>query len=101
LNNIKDMLAGLPQFQEGKEAFSLHLNMASDAMEVFKNRRLADIASVEQVCPTMNAFSLGSTDRNSRWQQDWMKTTRSLRTSQIKWSGCSMTTISHFLIVSG
>ncbi|KAK4690363.1 hypothetical protein P7C71_g6409, partial [Lecanoromycetidae sp. Uapishka_2] len=52
LNNIKDMLAGLPQFQEGKEAFSLHLNMASDAMEVFKNRRLADIASVEQSLAT-------------------------------------------------
>ncbi|KAL9135469.1 MAG: hypothetical protein Q9175_003335 [Cornicularia normoerica] len=48
LNNIKDMLAGLPQFQEGKEAFSLHLNMASDAMNVFQKRRLADIASVEQ-----------------------------------------------------
>ena len=51
LNNIKDMLAGLPQFQEGKEAFSLHLNMASDAMNVFQKRRLADIASVEQVYP--------------------------------------------------
>ena len=51
LNNIKDMLAGLPQFQEGKEAFSLHLNMASDAMDVFQKRRLADIASVEQVLP--------------------------------------------------
>lgn len=50
LNNIKDMLAGLPQFQEGKEAFSLHLNMASDAMNIFQKRRLADIASVEQVC---------------------------------------------------
>ena len=49
LNNIKDMLAGLPQFQEGKEAFSLHLNMASDAMNIFQNRKLADIASVEQV----------------------------------------------------
>jgi syntaxin-binding protein 1 len=45
------MLAGLPQFQEGKEAFSLHLNMASDAMNVFQKRRLADIASVEQVFP--------------------------------------------------
>ncbi|CAD6593893.1 MAG: vacuolar sorting protein VPS33/slp1 [Alectoria sarmentosa] len=52
LNNIKDMLAGLPQFQEGKEAFSLHLNMASDAMNVFQKRRLADIASVEQSLAT-------------------------------------------------
>ncbi|KAL6719123.1 syntaxin binding protein 1 [Lecanora helva] len=52
LNNIKDMLAGLPQFQEGKDAFSLHLNMASDAMNIFQNRRLADIASVEQSLAT-------------------------------------------------
>lgn len=28
LNAIKDMLAGLPQFQELKEAYSLHLSMA-------------------------------------------------------------------------
>lgn len=56
------MLAGLPQFQEGKEAFSLHLNMASDAMEVFKNRRLADIASVEQVSLAITAYVLGSAE---------------------------------------
>ena len=52
LNNIKDMLAGLPQYQEGKEAFSLHLNMASDAMAVFQKRKLAEIASVEQCLAT-------------------------------------------------
>lgn len=49
LNNIKDMLAGLPQFQEGKEAYSLHLGMAQDAVNVFTKRRLPDVASVEQV----------------------------------------------------
>jgi len=52
LNNIKDMLAGLPQYQEGKEAFSLHLNMASDAMSVFQKRRLGELASVEQSLAT-------------------------------------------------
>ena len=52
LNNIKDMLAGLPQYQEGKEAFSLHLNMASDAMAIFQKRKLAEIASVEQCLAT-------------------------------------------------
>ncbi|KAL9127788.1 MAG: hypothetical protein Q9217_003394, partial [Psora testacea] len=52
LNNIKDMLAGLPQYQEGKEAFSLHLNMASDAMSVFQKRKLGEIASVEQSMAT-------------------------------------------------
>lgn len=44
------MLAGLPQFQEGKEAYSLHLSMAQEAMNVFQKRRLADIATLEQVC---------------------------------------------------
>jgi len=78
------MLAGLPQFQEGKEAFSLHLNMASDAMEVFKNRRLADIASVEQVSRATPTWTIGSADQNSRWQRDWMRTTKNQRTLQIK-----------------
>ena len=43
------MLAGLPQFQELKEAYSLHLTMAQECMNVFQARKLADIASVEQV----------------------------------------------------
>lgn len=43
------MLAGLPQFQEGKEAFSLHLNMAEECMKVFSEHKLLDIGSVEQV----------------------------------------------------
>ena len=52
LNNIKDMLAGLPQYQEGKEQFSLHLNMASDAMSLFQKRKLGELASVEQSLAT-------------------------------------------------
>lgn len=52
INSIKDMLAGLPKFQEGKEAYSLHLTMTQDAMNVFQERRLADIASVEQASRT-------------------------------------------------
>ncbi|MCJ1257800.1 vacuolar sorting protein VPS33/slp1 [Lignoscripta atroalba] len=52
LNNIKDMLAGLPQFQKGKEAYSLHLNMAQEAMNLFQKCRLPDIASVEQSLAT-------------------------------------------------
>ncbi|KAL8769968.1 MAG: hypothetical protein Q9209_004215 [Squamulea sp. 1 TL-2023] len=47
-----DMLAGLPKFQQGKEAYSLHLSMTQDAMNVFQDRRLADIASVEQSLAT-------------------------------------------------
>ncbi|KZL87903.1 sec1 family protein, partial [Colletotrichum incanum] len=52
LNAIRDMLAGLPQFQEMKEAYSLHLNMAQEAMNIFEKHKLPDIASVEQTLAT-------------------------------------------------
>ncbi|KAI9836567.1 MAG: hypothetical protein M1819_001199 [Sarea resinae] len=52
LNAIKDMLAGLPQFQELKEAYSLHLSMAQECMNIFQRRKLPDLASVEQVLAT-------------------------------------------------
>ncbi len=52
LNAIKDMLAGLPQFQEMKEAYSLHLSMAQECMNIFQKRKLPDIASVEQSLAT-------------------------------------------------
>jgi syntaxin-binding protein 1 len=52
LSAIKDMLAGLPQFQELKEAYSLHLSMAQECMNIFQHRKLPDIASVEQSLAT-------------------------------------------------
>lgn len=52
LNAIKDMLAGLPQFQEMKDAYSLHLSMAQDAMNIFQARKLPDLASIEQSLAT-------------------------------------------------
>ncbi|CAD6504810.1 BgTH12-00313 [Blumeria graminis f. sp. triticale] len=52
INAIKDMLAGLPQFQELKEAYSLHLSMAQECMNVFERHKLPDIASVEQSLAT-------------------------------------------------
>lgn len=56
LNAIKDMMAGLPQFQEMKEAYSLHLTMAQECMNAFQQRKLADLAAVEQVnsIPSIN-----------------------------------------------
>ena len=54
LNAIKDMLAGLPQFQELKDAYALHLSMAQECMNIFQHNKLPDLASVEQVisiCP--------------------------------------------------
>jgi len=52
LNAIKDMLAGLPQFQEMKEAYSLHLSMAQESMNIFQHQKLPDVASVEQILAT-------------------------------------------------
>jgi len=52
LNQIKDMMAGLSQYQEGKEAYALHLNMAQDAMAIFQKHKLADLASIEQSLAT-------------------------------------------------
>ncbi|KAL1839045.1 hypothetical protein VTJ49DRAFT_6134 [Mycothermus thermophilus] len=52
LNDIRDMLAGLPQFQEMKAAYSLHLTMAQEAMNIFQKYKLADLASVEQTLAT-------------------------------------------------
>lgn len=57
------MLAGLPQFQEGKEAYSLHLGMAQEAINVFQKRRLQDIASVEQVGKIQCCISSRKTDQ--------------------------------------
>ncbi|KAK5136573.1 hypothetical protein LTR08_002587 [Meristemomyces frigidus] len=52
LNAIKDMLAGLPQFQEMKEAYALHLGMAQESMNRFQRFKLPDLASVEQMLAT-------------------------------------------------
>ncbi len=52
LGDIKDMLAGLPQFQEMKQAYSLHLTMAQESMNIFQKYKLADIGSVEQTLAT-------------------------------------------------
>ncbi|KAI4720770.1 Sec1-like protein [Aureobasidium sp. EXF-10727] len=52
LNTIKDMLAGLPQFEEMKGAYSLHLGMAQECMDLFQRHKLPDMASVEQILAT-------------------------------------------------
>ncbi|KAI0014439.1 Sec1 family protein [Xylariaceae sp. FL0662B] len=48
LNAIKDMMAGLPQFQEMKETYSLHLTMAQECMNIFQRHKLADMSPTEQ-----------------------------------------------------
>ncbi|KAF8493208.1 Sec1-like protein [Russula emetica] len=52
LNDMKDMLASLPQYQEQREKFSLHLSMAQECMDIFERDRLPVVATVEQDCST-------------------------------------------------
>ena len=52
VNTIKDMMAGLPQFQEMKSLYSLHLNMAQDCMNVFSKHDLINVAMLEQTMAT-------------------------------------------------
>ena len=49
MNDLKDMLASLPQFQTQREQFSLHLDMAQECMSRFENKKLNLAANVEQV----------------------------------------------------
>jgi len=51
LNDMRDMLATLPQFQEMRDQFSLHLNMAEKCMELFEEKKLLSIGLIEQVPP--------------------------------------------------
>jgi syntaxin-binding protein 1 len=48
VNTIKDMLAGLTEFTEGKDAYTLHLNMAEECMKFFQTRKLLEVSSTEQ-----------------------------------------------------
>lgn len=52
INAIKDMMAGLPQFQAMKEAYSLHLTMAQNCMDKFDKNKLPDVAAAEQTMAT-------------------------------------------------
>lgn len=50
VDTIKDMLVGLSDFQEGKNLYTLHLNMAQECMKFFQEQKLIEVSSVEQVC---------------------------------------------------
>lgn len=52
VSTIKDMMAGLPEFQEGKELFSLHIDMAEKCARLFQERKLLDLTSTEQCLAT-------------------------------------------------
>lgn len=52
INAIKDMMAGLPQFTEMKEAYSLHITMAQECMNIFQRHKLGDMSLIEQSMAT-------------------------------------------------
>lgn len=52
INDLKDMLADLPQFQTQRDQFSLHLDMAQECMAIFEQHKLNLAANVEQCCAT-------------------------------------------------
>ncbi|KAI0091472.1 Sec1-like protein [Irpex rosettiformis] len=60
LDAMKDLLANLPQFQEQREKFSLHLNMAEGCMQIFDTKKLPSVAMVEQDCATGQTASGGT-----------------------------------------
>lgn len=82
LNAIKDMVAGLPEFQTTKEAYALHLGMATESMNRFERQKLPDLASVEQVSNV--TVSMPMTDQNRFLQLDWTKNSRSPKVLQTK-----------------
>lgn len=49
---IKDMLAGLRDFQEGRDLYTLHLNMAEECMKFFQQHKLIEVSSAEQCLAT-------------------------------------------------
>ncbi|KAJ2903570.1 uncharacterized protein MKZ38_009623 [Zalerion maritima] len=52
LSAIRDMMGGLPEFQQMKEAYSLHLTMAQDCMNKFSANKLMELAAIEQTLAT-------------------------------------------------
>ncbi|KAI1265573.1 Sec1 family protein [Xylariaceae sp. FL1019] len=52
INAIKDMMVGLPQFTEMKEAYSLHLTMAQECMDIFQHHKLSEMSASEQCMAT-------------------------------------------------
>ncbi|CAK9783281.1 Sec1-like protein [Cutaneotrichosporon oleaginosum] len=52
INDLKDMLASLPQFQQQRDQYSLHLDMAQECMNLFEQNKLNLTAHVEQCCAT-------------------------------------------------
>ena len=49
LNDMRDMMAALPEFTETRSQFALHINIAERCMEKFKDKKLTELGLLEQV----------------------------------------------------
>ena len=52
VDTIRQMLAGLSDFQEGKNVYTLHLNMAQECMNYLQKHKLLEVSAVEQTLAT-------------------------------------------------
>ncbi|ROT41835.1 Sec1 family superfamily protein [Sodiomyces alkalinus F11] len=52
VNSLREMMGGLKEFGEMKAAYSLHMSMAQDAMNLFERHKLSDVALAEQSLAT-------------------------------------------------
>ncbi|KAI8614150.1 Sec1-like protein [Chytriomyces sp. MP71] len=63
LNEMKDTITSIPQFQEMKAKFSVHINICQECQSIFERRRLDLVAGVEQNLATGETAD-GKTPRN-------------------------------------
>ncbi|KAF9915816.1 vacuolar sorting protein VPS33/slp1 [Lobosporangium transversale] len=52
LDAIREQMAKLPQFQENKEKYSVHLSIVNECLEFIKHNKLVDISGLEQSLAT-------------------------------------------------
>lgn len=52
ISDLKDMMAGMPEFLETRSRYVFHVNMAGDIMEQVSKKNLIELADVEQTCAT-------------------------------------------------
>ncbi|KAJ3286901.1 vacuolar sorting protein VPS33/slp1 [Rhizoclosmatium sp. JEL0117] len=63
LNDMKDTITSLPQFQEMKAKYSVHINICQECKSIFERRRLDAVAAVEQDLATGETAN-GTAPRN-------------------------------------
>jgi len=59
LNDMRDMMAALPEFTETRSQFALHINIAEKCMEIFKNKELTELGLIEQVLLPLDLLIVG------------------------------------------